>query len=657
MTEPNLSLPPNTRPDSGMPAARITACPVLTVYPRTTARSPRHLGFNVEVQSEHDRINLWDWLADSGATAIREFHPEVNMRRRPVAEGAWGTVASRADFERQRRRIVDDPGSAVDWANYRFAENIPWMGIPDAILSRVRDLGCLAMVPMGYVPRMFARPLVRDPEDLGPATDERIDWEAALSAYEYYFAMIHHFATGFGCRFFMMVNEPEYRAFGYYLPQRIEGYGSGLFEKIFVKLDDVGLWNDYFRALAVQNAVMARLARLALEDVRGLLKDRDLAARLVLSGPVAGNLDVYWPGMSEHVHVCDYHQYSPHPEAFRQRFRRAANLLRGTDKTVAISEFNRQAGEMEIASTYFPIAESLGYARILMEILRLSGPSDPVLEAATMYHFHFPATHRNYKSLVYGDMNRVDWTGQDEKPSGAETQPTADELQIRVATPAYHLFRMLARHAGCRPDGEPFPVLETSLMIRDTALIPDLLGSLETLTTDRGDRLVVSILNPDSQYEDDFTLDLRPLGRAYSTAVVRETGMGLADRVTAEFPTHHGCARVHVGSRRLVQVIFSNLPPGEIGDAEIVERTQTPGSIAALGLWQTTRLRLLAHVGRGKMDLTEHNVIWESEDDQFVRVGQGGLVQRVRRTARSLSIRARLADGRLLAAVSLPPCP
>ena len=33
------------------------------------------------------------------------------------------------------------------------------------------------------------------------------------------------------------------------------------------------------------------------------------------------------------------------------------------------------------------------------------------MEYLAFYLFHFPSTHRNYKHLVYGDMNFFDWTG------------------------------------------------------------------------------------------------------------------------------------------------------------------------------------------------------------------------------------------------------
>lgn len=654
--EPNLSVPPNVRTSAPLASERVTSVPVLTVYPRAVGRVVRNLGFNVEIQTDHDRVNLWDWLADSGAGVVREFHPEVNLRREPVREGAWGAIRSRADFDAKRREYIAGSGPAAGWPNYRFAERIPLLGEPDAILRKIREIGMHPMVPMGYVPRMFPRPLVRDPERLTAPDDDGVDWEAAFSAYEYYFALMHHFSTTHGCWHFMMVNEPEYRSGGFYLPAELEKISADLFQKIFIELEDVGLWRLYFRSLAVQMGVLTSLARQAMEDVRGMLADRALAAKLVLSGPVAGNLDDYWPFVKDHVDICDYHQYSAHPAAYRQRFRRAAALVRGSGRPVVISEFNRQAGEMSVASTYFPIAEALGLADIMMEIIALSGPGDPELLAATLYHFHFPATHRNYKSLVFGDMNRVDWTGRDARPSGVEMEPTVEELQIRHATPAYHLFRMLARHAGTdAASGEPHPVFETSLMVRDTALVYDVNASTRVLASRSGDRMVVSILNLDEVRADAFAVDVAEMGGGYSWAVVRETTQDLSDRVTAEVPVENGRMCVQVPARSLVQVIFSAVDPASITAARIVEQTFTPGTASSLGLYETSRLRLVAKVAGRETDLTGHNIVWTSDDPQFVSVGQGGLLQRVRRTTRTIVVRAALANGTVLAQIPVPP--
>jgi hypothetical protein len=640
--------------EAGDPCS-VTACPVIAVYPVLHARTPRHLGFNVEIQTDDDRINLWDWLADSGATVLREFHPEVNMRRTPVVPGQWGRILTRNDFNSFRKRLRAKSACGLDTTNYRFDEDIPYLGVPDKILSRVVALGIVPMVPMGYVPKMFPRPLVRNMETFDAARDDGMDWEAAASAYEYYFTMAYHFSAKFGCRLFQLVNEPEYRFGGFYLPPEIEAYGNDLFNELFVRLTNVNLWNAYFRALAPQVAALARVARQALDDVHADRFDSATDRHLDLLGPVAGNLDAYWDAIKPYVDGCDYHQYSPHPESYRDRFNRASGLLRGTGKNVVLSEFNRQAGEMRVAGSYFPIAEALGLARIMMEIMQLSTPGDPVIEAATLYHFYYPATHRNYKSLVYGDMNRLDWTDVDARPSGSEMHPTTEEMQIRHATPAYHVFRMLARVAGCdRRTNEPHSVLRTSLTIRDTSLVPDPGGTIRVLAVALGGRTVITVLNSSPSRGDTVTLDVKELTDRYSWAVVRETCQRHWDHVVAELPVQDHRVSFPLKPESIVQVILSNIDPTRIAAAEISERTFTPGCAASLALLQTTRLRLTARVNGRKMDLTDHNVVWTSEDGQFVRVGPGGLVQRVRSTKRALKIVASLVDGTQLAERTVP---
>jgi hypothetical protein len=637
---------------------RVSSCPQVAVYPEVRAHTPRHFGFNLEVQMYAERTNLWDWVADSGASAVREFHPEINLRRKPVREGAWGRIAGRADFEAIRAKFRADPSSVVDWANYRFEEEIPWMGVPDRILEQITRLGAMAMVPMGYVPRMFPRPLVTDPDLRGTVPDSAIDWEAATSAYEYYAAVMLHFAKAFGCHYFMMVNEPEYRFQGYFQPASVAALGSEdvIFRTLFHELDDVPLWNEYFASLATQTGVMARMARMALEDVRQTLAPAAVASRLTLAGPVAGNLDVYWPVVGPHVDVCDYHQYSPHGEAYRERFHRASALVKGTTKHLALSEFNRQAGEMEISSLYFSIPEALGFADIAMELLQVATHPGPQFETATMYHFHFPATHRNYKSLVFGDMNRVDWTGQDLRPKGVEQLPTFEEMQIRFATPAYHAFRMIARAVGQDPvAGTPHAVLATSTMVRDTALVPDPSRLLKIVAVDQGHRLVVMVLNLSREYADTVTLDLTPLGRTRGWAVVRELRKEVRDEVTAEVKVEDGRIALALAPMSLSQVIVSDLDPEGVQNVVLEECTFTPGTREALGLWQTTRLRAIAEIGGRRVDLSEYNVKWQSSDPQVVRVEQTGLLQRVRSSRRAVGIRALRADGRVLAETVVPP--
>jgi hypothetical protein len=85
------------------------------------------------------------------------------------------------------------------------------MGVPDGFVAAYHRSRCEVLFSLGWLPRDFPRPILRklDGEPVEPADDE-IDWGAAACAYEYYFAVIYHFAEAGGTRF-LMCNEPENR--------------------------------------------------------------------------------------------------------------------------------------------------------------------------------------------------------------------------------------------------------------------------------------------------------------------------------------------------------------------------------------------------------------------------------------------------------------
>ncbi len=81
----------------------------LRILPRVTARTPQHLGVNVEIQECHDEINLWDWLVDSGSTVVREFHPEQPLCD-PADPDRFADIDGKAAFEAFRERLRGEPG-------------------------------------------------------------------------------------------------------------------------------------------------------------------------------------------------------------------------------------------------------------------------------------------------------------------------------------------------------------------------------------------------------------------------------------------------------------------------------------------------------------------------------------------------------------------
>jgi hypothetical protein len=248
-------------------------------------------------------------------------------------------------------------------------------------------------------------------------SDASIDWGAAASAYEYYFACIWRYATKYNVTHYMMLNEPP---------------GD---EKT-----------------VRQVGVLARMARLALEDVRAKVPDAKTSSALCLSGPACYmNWEEFWPYVEPYVDFLDVHLYEPDPDLFARKLSRALTHARLSGRRTLLTEFNRVGGPMPPEESLFGMRPSLQVAGLLMAALQGARPGDPGLEAALLYQFQFPATHRNFKSLVYGDMNLVDWTGQDKAlRKGKEAAPPAFEaLQLRFATPAYHMLKMAAR---CVPD-------------------------------------------------------------------------------------------------------------------------------------------------------------------------------------------------------------
>ncbi|MEI7834298.1 MAG: hypothetical protein WCJ56_14010 [bacterium] len=615
----------------------------LCVYPRVIARTPRHLGINVETQDHADRTNLWDWLANSGVSVVREFHPEATMRVAPACVEDWA-IADVEEFHRWRQWLLQDPAGAVRWGDYRFTQNIPWMGVPDEIAGKVNALNLTPLYSLGYATRQFPRPLVRDVRFTGIPDDSQIDWAAAAVAYEYYFAMIYHYASEFDGRYFMMINEPENQWGWFHLPEELE-VGDSYWLRFFQNDgEDAELGRLYGEVLSTQYAVMARLARLAMEDVRGLLGDAPNAAELFLSGPTTVFWEPFWRKAGQYLDANDYHFYHEDSHTYAHTYpvveAQAAALGKGT----AITEFNRFPGGIPLANNLFTQENSLAVAEMLLTVLGLPAPDGPLCEYTTLYLLHFPSTHRNYKHLLYGDMNVVDWAGRDMplRKRGEEWYPTFEELQIRHTTPAYHMFRMLNRCvAGAARD-----VLQVGLYNPTTSGSADFYGDLRIFVVDKGDEVVVTLLNPLTTEARNLIVDLSALGRDLTWAVQRETSSE-GDVAVREWAVTDACVTTDIAAQSLTQIIFASTAYQNATALRLPEDSLTPGSVATgLSLEQTTRLRAWATVDGVEYDVTERNIRWSSSAPEIVSVGQGGLVQRLRNSTTPTVIRAELLNGR-----------
>ncbi len=641
------------------------------ILPDPVATTPRHLGVNMLTQEHFDEINLWDWLAHSGATMVREFHPEkplIDVDRPPDTvlwpdtaprstigayhEGllaarptdGWEGLSNRTDFDTYRESVLaaPGPGGPICWDVYSFDKPVKWIGVPDGIVEKLVQVGVEPLVSLGYNTKMFPRPLVTDMEFDGIPADEQIDWGAAASAYDYYFAIGYHFAKIYGSHYFLMHNEPECRVDVFHFPQDLEE-----------RIQAVPRENPYFAGgettrrtlacLTTQWGVLARIARMALDDAASLLPNQP---RPVLAGPTCGFWEPFWLKGREHVDCLDVHHYHPDPDAFENVARRIHFRARETGASFSCSEYNLIPGGVQFHRIPFERSAALDFARLLMRSLRLSTKDAPPCEFLTMYEFNYPSTDNNHKHLVYGDMNTLDWSTNDRHlPNrGDAWYPTASEMQVRFATPAFYLFRMLARCVpGSRDSVDSYPVLDSSAICLIDDAHTGAFARVETLIVDAGERLLITFLN-NSDGAMEFQLDLQYFRKRFKTVVVRETSRYRQDEVVDQFPPDDDQIQVTLPPQSMTQLILVPLALGDATSLRLEELTATPGAAGKLGLLETTRFRALATIGDTEEDVSDLNTVWTSSEQESVPVHQGGLVQHLRQTETPVTVTARLCD-------------
>lgn len=616
----------------------------LIVLPEPVARTPRHLGVNMLTQEYYDVINLWDWLAHSGATMVREFHPERPLVCKERPTGPWEGIEGHSDFETYRQSVLADPGpdGPVCWGVYSFDKPVEWVGVPDGIVEKLAEVGVEPLVSLGYNPKMFPRPLVPDLEFDGIPSDDQIDWGAAASAYDYYFAIAYRYAKTYGSRYFLMHNEPECRVEVFHFPEDLEK-----------RIQAVPRQNPYFSegedrrrtiaCLTTQWGVLARMARMALDDVADLVTDMP---HLVLAGPTCGFWEAFWLKGQDYLDCLDFHHYHPNPDALDNMSKRIHFRARETGASFSCSEYNLIPGGVAFGRIPFERSAAMDFARLLMRSLRLSTAGAPPCEFMTMYEFNYPSTDNNHKHLVYGDMNSLDWSGNDTNlPNrGKAWYPTASDMQVRFATPAYFMFRMIARLVpGAKGGVESYPVLDNSWLCLIDDAHSGVLTDIEILTVDTGDRLVVTFHNP--RHEVVFELDLQHFEERCKTAVVREVSRHHSDEVIDQFAVKDGRITVSLAGESMTQLI---LVPDDLSKAEslqVEEVTATPGTSEGLDVLQTTRLRAMAEIDGRQVDVTDLNTVWTSSEPTSLPVHQGGLVQHLRKTLSPVTITARCHDG------------
>ena len=617
------------------------------VDPTPIAKTPKYLGVCLEVAEDADRSNLWDWLADSGAKMARVVHPDNDLRSSAGKLESFKQITDKAGFEAYRANILADPEKNLPWRHYLFDQRIQWLGVPDDEVRKATECGVVPVVSMAYSPRYYPRSLLKTFKPSLKPADEAINWDAAASAYEYYFANIHRFATRSGTTHFMMLNEPDDR--------------------------DV--------RIVQQTGVLARMARLAMEDVRAKLTNPQVAKGLRLSAPACHFAwESYWPYVEPYCDTVDFHFYSPDPDMFKREHARLAIRARASGKKTAVTEFNRIGGPLQPDQALFSVKPSLQFAGLVMSILSANKPQDPGCEMALAYEFQFPATHRSGKSLAYGDMNRVDWTGQDKALNGqpAECYPTFEQFQLRMATPAYHMYRMLAR---CTPGAGDIDAYEVLCLGESTKGLNEVfdqvnkannyrplngekyyaLGGagpdLRTLAVRTADKLYITILNPGPAAVKRVGFNVELLGEEYASAVVRETSHWNRDKAVRQSALKGAEFVVDLPAESLTQIIFTKADLTQVTELKLEEKTFTPGTTSSLGLLETTRLRALGKLGDAWVDLSDLNVEWTSTEPALVTIYQGGLVQRLHASTKEITLTAKTLAGVAAPAVTIPASP
>lgn len=637
------------------------------LLPGTLGSLPRLAGVNVELQGYAAQTNLWDWLADSGFQALRQFHPELNLRRAPAQPGTWGEIRTEADYAARRARCRAQPEQAFRAEDYAFTDDIPWLGVPDDILAHTNAAGLSPVVSVGAYPRMFERCLL--PEfRLGSAgvTGAPLDWEAAACLHEYAFALIWHCAADHGVRDFTTINEPENQLMCWFYPESLRWVaepGADHWMRLF--RDDAQPTGDGVALLSLiadQYAATAWVVRDALEDVQTVLRKNDSGLRLRLHGPT----NVVWKGMWEKaapfLDSLDLHHYNPDPASMRQVFTLASHNAHAAGKPLSCTEFNRRSGGTDLVDFAFNRTSALETVELYLQALNAGTFGPAACDLVCLYLFSFPSTHRNYKHLVYGDMNLLDWSGRDLKPwdSSFAGHPDFEEQQLRFATPAYHMIRMINRALRSPDSDAPEAVWMPHGLNNPTSAGPDdLYFFLKIHALRRGGERVVFILNDSRENAESVYLNLSSLDEPPECFVTRISDGSAPDALRGFGPVSSGLLPLgRIPAESMLAVHLGPDPLKGLRDIQIVEETLTPGTLLGGGelkRWQTTRLAVEGVDDSGRTRrIPDAFLTWESSSPRALRVDGGGLVQRVRHGAGPVTLTVTTADSRLSAALTVP---
>lgn len=624
----------------------------LLVGPDPIAKTPHHLGFNAELLNFFVESNLADWMADSHGSICRIFVSKG------FTKGEFDSIKTEDNFNRYRAAVRGDPEQKIKWATNQPAGN---QGKPD----RTEDT-CRLLLKAGIEPLVdvavgakgnYKEPILIDLRKTAESP-QNINWAAAAAAYESHFAAFYRLGK-VGVRYFMMANEPEYGWSGFYYPDDV--------------VPDKLAWGERGEYVGRQLGAVAKMGRMALADVQALLKTQNDTRTFVFSGPGAHtSWETFWKYVSPYVDCLDSHCYEANGAIFSGVQNRMA--MRSGTKSLAFSEFNLISGPMTPYNSMFTNASAMLLGGVLQSILQASSLNEPDLEFAALYLFNYPATHRMFKSLVYGEMDAMDAAGFIQQSPVA---PTLETMQIRTATLSYFVFKMLAR---CVPGTQsPLPSYEVlplgmstlgfaqSVDPRDSRSIYLKLehdkyyatggsgNEYEMSAIRTPDRLYVNIVNPGPGTNKDVEIDLELQPKNYRFAVVRETSEYKRDEVVAVVPVKDKKIKVEIPGNSLTQVILVDFDLDKIQNLTLEEKSLTPGTLTELSRFQTTRLKAYGEIEGKKVDLSELNIEWKSSVPVLVRVYSGGLIQKYYETPKDVIVSASVFNSNLSAEATVAP--
>jgi hypothetical protein len=500
----------------------------LLIGPDPIAKTPHHLGYNAELLNFFNESNLADWMADSNGSICRMFVSKGFIK------GEFDHIKTEEDFNRYRAAVRENPEQKIKWAANQPTEK-------DKKPDRTEDT-CRLMLKAGIEPLIdigvgakgnYKESILIDVRKTAEAP-QNINWAAAAAAYETHFAAFYRFGK-IGVRYFMMANEPEYGWAGFYYPADVA--------------PDKLAWSERGGYVGRQLGAIAKMGRFALEDVQELLKSQNDPRKFVFSGPGAHtSWEYFWQYVSPYVDCLDSHCYEANGKIFERVQDRMA--MRSGTKSLAFSEFNLISGPMTPFNSMFTDASALLLGGVLQSILQASSVNEPNLEFAALYLFNYPATHRMFKSLVYGEMDAMDAAGFIQQSPVA---PTLETMQIRTATLSYFVFKMLARCVpGSQSPLRSYEVLPLGMSTLGLAQAVDTRNSrsiylklerdkyyanggsgneYEMSAIRTPDRISVNIVNPGPGSNKDLEIDLELQPKNYKFAVVRETSECKRDEV------------------------------------------------------------------------------------------------------------------------------